>query len=108
MQTLIIKLSTSASNINHILLYLLVSHDQYTPHIANHIQHTSGKKGKTKIPLPICTLVDGPRAKDGGPPPEYVARHNHYTDLGRFSRDNPPEHPLQDDSGWLILYYQIV
>lgn len=61
-----------------------------------------GKKGKTKIPLPICTQVEGPRASDGGPPPEFIPRHDHYTDLGRFSRDKPPEHPLQDDSGWYL------
>jgi len=61
-----------------------------------------GKKGKTKIPLPICTQIDGPRASDGGPPPDYIPRHDHYTDLGRFNRDEPPEHPLQDDSGWYL------
>ena len=61
-----------------------------------------GKKGKTKIPLPICTQVEGPRASDGGPPSEFILRHDHYTDLGRFNRDKPPEHPLQDDSGWYL------
>ncbi len=61
-----------------------------------------GKKGKTKIPMPICTQVDGPRAEDGGPPEMFVQMHIHYTDVGRFDRDAAPRHPLQDDSGWYL------
>ena len=60
------------------------------------------KKGKTKIPLPICTQADGPRQADGGPPAVFQPRHIHFTDTARFDRDNPPEHPLQDDSGWYL------
>lgn len=60
------------------------------------------KKGKTKIPMPICTQPDGVRAEDGGPPEAYIARHQHFTDNGRFDRDNPPKHPLEDDSAWYL------
>ena len=60
------------------------------------------KKGKTKIAMPICTQPDGARQQDGGPPAEYQPRHIHFTDTARFDRDKPPEHPLQDDSGWYL------
>ena len=60
------------------------------------------KKGKTKIAMPICTQAEGSRAKDGGPPEEFVGRHQHFTDSGRFGRDNPPCHALQDDSAWYL------
>ena len=59
-------------------------------------------KGKTKILMPICTQPDGPRAEDGGPPEAFIGRHLHYTDTGRFDRDKPPKHPLEDDSGWYL------
>ena len=35
----------------------------------------SNFQGKTKVPLPICTAPDGPRTKNGGPPPNYVERY---------------------------------
>ena len=60
------------------------------------------KKGKTKIAMPICMLQDGPRAEDGGPPENFIPRHNHFTDTSRFDRDQPPQHPLQDDSAWYL------
>lgn len=60
------------------------------------------KKGKTKIPMPICTQSDGPRAEDGGPPEMFIPRHIHFTDTGRFDRDKPPKHPLEDDSAWYL------
>lgn len=60
------------------------------------------KKGKTKIPLPICTQPDGERAESGGPPQVYIPRHIHFTDTGRFDRDKPPKHPLEDDSAWYL------
>ena len=61
-----------------------------------------GKKGKTKIPLFVCTQGDGPRVADGGPPEVYIAQHVHFTDTKRFDRDAPPQHPLQDDSAWYL------
>lgn len=60
------------------------------------------KKGKTKIPMPICTQPEGPRAEDGGPCQMFIPRHIHFTDTGRFDRDKPPEHPLEDDSAWYL------
>ncbi|XP_058965683.2 ankyrin repeat and EF-hand domain-containing protein 1-like isoform X1 [Pocillopora verrucosa] len=62
------------------------------------------KKGKTKIPIPICTAPDGPRTKHGGPPSDYVERYVHFTDNTRFDRDNPPSHPIQDDSSWYLNF----
>ena len=32
----------------------------------------------------------------------YQPQHIHFTDIHRFNRDNPPEHPLQDDSCWYL------
>ncbi len=61
-------------------------------------------KGKTKIPIPICTQPDGPRTEDGGPAEIFVAQHIHFTDGNRFDRDRPPEHPLQDDSAWYLKH----
>ncbi|ELU14970.1 hypothetical protein CAPTEDRAFT_153089 [Capitella teleta] len=60
------------------------------------------KKGKTKIPMPICTNPAGPRTEDGGPPEMYIRKHIHFTDTGRFDRDKPPGHPLEDDSAWYL------
>ncbi len=60
------------------------------------------KKGKTKIPMPICTLAEGARAEDGGPCDMFIPLHIHHTDNKRFDRDNPPAHPLQDDSAWYL------
>ena len=62
------------------------------------------KKGKTKIPLPICTGPNGERLEYGEPPEQFVQRHVPFTDTGRFDRDNPPSHPLQDDSAWYLSH----
>uniref|UniRef100_H2YH15 Uncharacterized protein n=1 Tax=Ciona savignyi TaxID=51511 RepID=H2YH15_CIOSA len=61
-----------------------------------------GKKGKFKMPMPICTDVDGPRRPDGGPPYKFVEKQVLWTDTNRFDRDKPPKHPLQDDSAWYL------
>ena len=53
------------------------------------------KKGKFKLVMPICMQDEGPRTHGGGPPELYIPRHIHFTDTGRFDRDNPPKHPLQ-------------
>ena len=58
-----------------------------------------GKKGKFKMVMPICVQDEGPRKFGGAPPEMYIPRHIHFTDTGRFDRDLPPVHPLQDDSG---------
>ncbi|XP_078086739.1 ankyrin repeat and EF-hand domain-containing protein 1 [Mustelus asterias] len=63
-----------------------------------------GKKGKLAIPIPICTLPEEyiTRREDGGPPEFMIESFKTFTDRNRFSRDNPPEHPLQDDSAWYL------
>ncbi|XP_033736173.1 ankyrin repeat and EF-hand domain-containing protein 1-like isoform X2 [Pecten maximus] len=61
-----------------------------------------GKKGKFKLAMPICTSEDGPRTYGGAPPEMFIERHIHFTDTGRFDRDRPPKHPLQDDSAWYL------
>ncbi|XP_043552800.1 ankyrin repeat and EF-hand domain-containing protein 1a [Chiloscyllium plagiosum] len=63
-----------------------------------------GKKGKVAIPIPICTLPEEHmiRREDGGPPEFMIESHKTFTDRNRFSRDNPPQHPLQDDSAWYL------
>lgn len=58
-----------------------------------------GKKGKFKLIMPICIQDEGPRQFGGAPPLVYIPQHIHFTDTGRFDRDKPPKHPLQDDSG---------
>lgn len=62
------------------------------------------KKGKFKLVMPICTQEEGPRTYGGGPPEMFIERHIHFTDTGRFDRDNPPSHPLQDDSAWYLQH----
>ncbi|XP_052770216.1 ankyrin repeat and EF-hand domain-containing protein 1-like isoform X2 [Mya arenaria] len=62
------------------------------------------KKGKFKLVMPICTSEDGPRTYGGGPPEMFIERHIHFTDTGRFDRDHPPKHPLQDDSAWYLQH----
>ena len=44
------------------------------------------KKGKLKIPLPICLDKDGPRRPDGGPPEKYLEKQRQWTDATRFDR----------------------
>ncbi|CAH1792722.1 unnamed protein product [Owenia fusiformis] len=62
------------------------------------------KKGKTKVLMPICYQNDGPRNVDGGPPEVFIEQHIHFTDNNRFNRDEPPTHPLQDDSAWYLAH----
>ncbi|CAH1262016.1 ANKEF1 [Branchiostoma lanceolatum] len=64
------------------------------------------KGGKTKIYVPICTLPEGPRMPGGAPPAHLIPRATHWTDTGRFDRDHPPQHPLQDDSWWYLQHPQ--
>lgn len=87
-----------------------------------------GRKGRrTRIPIAICVQREGPRAEDGGPPAEFVARQTAMTDETRFnyysdesgddsntssSSDDddedmnvfakPPRHYLEDDSWWYM------
>lgn len=63
-----------------------------------------GKKGKTKIIMPICTLDEGPRMGGGDPPAIFQPKHIHFTDTNRFNRDQPPIHPLQDDTPWYLKH----
>ncbi|XP_028612859.1 ankyrin repeat and EF-hand domain-containing protein 1 [Grammomys surdaster] len=62
------------------------------------------RKGKFVLPLPICTIPENafPRRPDGGPPYYMVETYQNVTDIHRFNRDHPPEHPIQDDSEWYI------
>lgn len=62
------------------------------------------KKGKTKVPMPICLGPDGERMEYGEPPEQYLQRHVPFTDTGRFDRDRPPTHPMQDDSAWYLSH----
>ncbi|KAJ8045832.1 Ankyrin repeat and EF-hand domain-containing protein 1 [Holothuria leucospilota] len=65
------------------------------------------KKGKTKIPMPICLGPEGDRTEFGGPPEYLIERHVPFTDTGRFDRDRPPEHPIQDDSAWYLHHQEV-
>ncbi|KAI4800873.1 hypothetical protein KUCAC02_007016, partial [Chaenocephalus aceratus] len=60
-----------------------------------------GKKGKFVLPLPICTLPPEhmPRRPDGGPPHFMIETFFNCSDTRRFARDQPPEHPIMNDSG---------
>lgn len=62
------------------------------------------RKGKFVLPLPICTIPENafPRRPDGGPPYYMIETYQNVTDINRFNRDHPPEHPIQDDSVWYI------
>nr|XP_019947092.1 PREDICTED: ankyrin repeat and EF-hand domain-containing protein 1 isoform X2 [Paralichthys olivaceus] len=62
------------------------------------------KKGKLVIPMPICTLTTElmPRQEDGGPPPFMIETYHNLSDICRFDRDHPPEHPIVNDSGWYM------
>ncbi|XP_074471926.1 ankyrin repeat and EF-hand domain-containing protein 1 [Sebastes fasciatus] len=62
------------------------------------------KKGKLVIPMPICTLPPEqmPRRPDGGPPHFMIDTYCNRSDIHRFDRDHPPEHPIMNDSAWYI------
>ncbi|XP_063039908.1 ankyrin repeat and EF-hand domain-containing protein 1 [Engraulis encrasicolus] len=63
-----------------------------------------GKKSKFVLPMPICVLPEeqAGRRDSGGPPFYMVESYQQYTDTKRFDRDNPPSHPIEDDSAWYI------
>lgn len=62
------------------------------------------KRGKFTLPVPICTVPPElvRRREDGGPPHFMIETYRHRTDLSRFNRDRPPDHPIEDDSAWYI------
>ncbi|KAM4633768.1 ankyrin repeat and EF-hand domain-containing protein 1 [Polymixia lowei] len=62
------------------------------------------KRGKLSLPMPICTIPSELiyRREDGGPPQFMIETYKHCTDVSRFDRDHPPEHPIVDDSAWYI------
>ncbi|XP_051264042.1 ankyrin repeat and EF-hand domain-containing protein 1a isoform X2 [Dicentrarchus labrax] len=62
------------------------------------------KKGKFVLPMPICTLPPElmPRRPDGGPPHFMIETYYNCSDIRRFDRDHPPEHPIMNDSGWYL------
>lgn len=50
----------------------------------------------------VAIQDEGPRTANGNPPPIYAPQHIHFTDNTRFSRDNLPKNPLEDDSPWYL------
>ncbi|XP_078262064.1 ankyrin repeat and EF-hand domain-containing protein 1 [Rhinoraja longicauda] len=82
-------------------VYLMSS---YEPKRKKGKRGRKGRKGKLNIPIPICTVPDEYmlRREDGGPPDFMIERFKNFTDTNRFTRDKPPEHPLQDDSAWYL------
>ncbi|KAM3863875.1 ankyrin repeat and EF-hand domain-containing protein 1-like [Diretmus argenteus] len=62
------------------------------------------KRGKFTLPFPICTIPSELiiRRRDGGPPHFLIETYQNCTDVKRFDRDHPPEHPIEDDSAWYI------
>lgn len=42
-----------------------------------------GKRGKTKIIMPVCILDEGPRMDGGDPPPIFQPQHIHFTDTSK-------------------------
>ncbi|XP_041927269.1 ankyrin repeat and EF-hand domain-containing protein 1 [Alosa sapidissima] len=65
-----------------------------------------GGKGKRKftLPMPICVLPEEQVSRrDSTAPPDYMIKsYQQFTDTKRFDRDNPPSHPIEDDSAWYI------
>uniref|UniRef100_UPI003AAB4BB1 ankyrin repeat and EF-hand domain containing 1a n=1 Tax=Centroberyx gerrardi TaxID=166262 RepID=UPI003AAB4BB1 len=62
------------------------------------------KKAKFTLPMPICTVPPElvHRREDGGPPHFLIETYRNCTDVSRFDRDHPPEHPIVDDSAWYL------
>lgn len=60
------------------------------------------KKSKVNFPLPICVISPEGiyRRDDGGPPHFMIEKYQLVTDTNRFNQDNPPRHPIEDDSAW--------
>jgi hypothetical protein len=52
--------------------------------------------------LLVAIQDEGPRTANGNPPPIYAPQHVNHTDNTRFSRDNLPKNPLEDDSPWYL------
>jgi ankyrin repeat protein len=61
-----------------------------------------GKKGKFKIPFPIIYSTEGEKPVNCTLPEVMIEKHHHVCDEGRFPRDAPPGHLLQDDSLWYL------
>jgi len=61
-----------------------------------------GKFPKYNSYLLVGIQDDGPRTANGNPPIIYAPKHVHLTDNTRFSRDNLPKNPLEDDSPWYL------
>ncbi|KAM8831466.1 ankyrin repeat and EF-hand domain-containing protein 1 isoform 2-T4 [Spinachia spinachia] len=62
------------------------------------------RKGKFVLPMPICTLPAElmPRRANGGPPHFMIKTYYNCSDLRRFDRNHPPQHPIMNDSGWYL------
>ncbi|KAM7368236.1 hypothetical protein PAMP_014476 [Pampus punctatissimus] len=62
------------------------------------------KKGKFVLPMPICTLPPElmPRRPDGGPPHFMIETYYNRSDVRRFDRNHPPQHPIMNDSAWYV------
>lgn len=61
------------------------------------------KKGKSVVPLPICTLPpDIMEKRPDGSPQFMIESYQPFTDTKRFDRDHPPAHPVEDDSAWYV------
>ncbi|KAG7328057.1 hypothetical protein KOW79_008001 [Hemibagrus wyckioides] len=61
------------------------------------------KKGKSVVPLPICTLPpDIMEKRPDGRPQFMIESYQPFTDTKRFDRDRPPAHPVEDDSAWYV------
>ncbi len=52
--------------------------------------------------LLVAIQDEGPRTANGNPPLIYAPQHINHTDNTRFSRDNLPKNPLEDDSPWYL------
>ncbi|XP_053366177.1 ankyrin repeat and EF-hand domain-containing protein 1 [Clarias gariepinus] len=61
------------------------------------------KKGKSVVPLPICTLpLDIMDKRPDGGPQFMIETYQPFTDTKRFDHDRPPSHPVEDDSAWYV------
>lgn len=62
------------------------------------------KKGKFLLPMPICTLLPELkyRRPDGGPPHYMIETYYNCSDIHRFDSNQPPEHPILNDSEWYL------
>ncbi|XP_028826678.1 ankyrin repeat and EF-hand domain-containing protein 1 isoform X1 [Denticeps clupeoides] len=67
-------------------------------------QRKGKKKGKFTLTMPICTVPPELvlRQEDGGLPLFMIEGYQEFTDHKRFDWDQPPVHPIEDDSAWYI------